>query len=88
MDKVDTFELWGPKMSSKTGTGIKSYNELFASKKNIAFQAKFQHKLKTMTKEFYHRKESLNYKIKSTYQVMKDIQSSTGYSLAEVSLAE
>lgn len=59
-------------------------NELFAMKKNMAYQAKFEHRLSSMKKDFYHRRENLKQAIKSTVHEMKDIQSSTGYSLDEV----
>ena len=70
-------------MSSKN-TVLMSYNEQFAMKKNLAHQAKFEHKLSSMTKDFNHRRGSMHKTIKSTVNDLKDIQSSTGYSLEEV----
>ena len=70
-------------MSSKN-TGMMSYNELFAMKKNLAHQAKFEHKLTSMKKDFNHRRGNMHHAIKSTVHELKEIQSSTGYSLEEV----
>ena len=72
-------------MSSKN-TVMMSYNEQFAMKKNLAHQAKFEHKLTSMKKDFNHRRGNMHHAIKSTVNQLKDIQSSTGYSLEEVYL--
>ena len=72
---------------NKTGdrTGMQTWNEIFATKKNIAYQANFEHRLVSITRDFFSRRESLKLKIKAAAQEMKEIKSSTGYSLVEVS---
>ena len=70
---------------ARSRANLQSLNEIFATKKNIASQASFEHRVDSLTKDFYNRRESLQLKIKAACQEMKDIRSSTGYSLDEVS---
>lgn len=67
-------------------TGISSLSELFAMKKNLAFETKFEHQLTGMTKDYFHKKEHLKQEIRTVYNELKNIKTSTGYSLEEVYL--
>ena len=66
--------------------GIQSMGELFATKKNIAYQAKFDHRMKSMAKDFYHKKANMKQEINYIYNEMKEIRASTGHTLDQVSI--
>jgi hypothetical protein len=65
-------------------TGMSSLNELFAMKKNLAYETKFEHRLSSMMKDFFHKKENLKQDIRMVYNDLQSIKLSTGYSLSEV----
>ena len=72
--------------SCPKNTGMQTLNELFAMKKNMAFQVNFDHTMTTITKDYYHRRENFKQEMKKIYSDMRDIRISTGYSLDQVNM--
>lgn len=71
-------------MSVRNNKEIHSNNELFAMKKNLAFEAKFGHQMTSMTSDFFHKRENYKQEIRNVYADLKNIKQSTGYSLNKV----
>lgn len=65
-------------------SGIVSVSELFAMKKNLAYEAKFTHSINTMTRDYVNKKETLKQEIRSVYNDLQEMKLSTGYSLDQV----
>lgn len=60
---------------------MSSNNEMFAMKKNLAFEANFDHQLTAMTRDFFHKRENFKQEIRNVYADLKNIKTSTGHSL-------
>ncbi|KAH3739102.1 hypothetical protein DPMN_045749 [Dreissena polymorpha] len=71
--------------NARNSKGIRSMNELFAMKKNQAFESKLTQRVSAMSRDFYGRRETLKQDIRSVYEDLQEIRLSTGYSLDNVS---